>query len=140
MIRVVLDTNVLVSAVIKTQGAEAAALDFVTQHPALLCVSEPILVQYMEVLKRPRLRLDQDRVQQVVRFIRREGLHVAPSLRLTACPDEPDNRFLECADASAADYLVTGNKRHFPEHWKSTRIVNARDFLRLATPSGFARS
>ena len=135
MIRVVLDTNVLVSALIKTQGAEAAALDFATQHLALLCVSEPVLAEYSEVLKRPRLRLDRVRVLWVLEFIGREGLVVAPSVRLTACPDEPDNRFLECADAASADYLVTGNKRHFPENWKSTRIVNARDFLRYAAPS-----
>lgn len=135
MIRVVLDTNVLVSAVIKTSGAEAGALDVVTQHHSELCVSAPILAEYAEVLKRPRLRLDPARVLWVLEFIHHEGLVVVPSLRLTACSDEPDNRFLECADAAAADYLVTGNKRHFPDHWKSTRVVNARDFLRSAATS-----
>ena len=132
MIRVVLDTNVLVSAVIKTQGAEAAALDLATQHRAQLCVSEPILKEYIEVLYRPKLRLDRVRVLRVLEFISREGLTIAPRVILAACPDEPDNRFLECADAASAEYLVTGNKRHFPERWKSTSIVNARDFLRHA--------
>ena len=42
---------------------------------------------------------------------------------------EPDNRFLECAEAAAADFLVTGNTRHFPKSWKTTKIVNARQFL-----------
>ena len=132
MIRVVLDTNVLVSAVIKTQGAEAAALDLATQHRVQLCVSEPILKEYIEVLYRPKLRLDRVRVLRVLEFISREGLTIAPRVIAAACPDEPDNRFLECADAASAEYLVTGNKRHFPELWKSTRIVNARDFLRHA--------
>ncbi len=139
MIRVVLDTNVLVSAVIKTGGAEAAALDVVTQHRAALCVSEPILAEYADVLRRPRLRLDPVRVLWVLEFIGRDGVTVAPSVRLTACPDEPDNRFLECADAASADYLVTGNKRHFPQGWKSTRIVNAREFLRYTALHGFSR-
>jgi putative PIN family toxin of toxin-antitoxin system len=136
MIRVVLDTNVLVSAVIKTEGAEAAALDLATQHLVQLCSSGPILNEYVEVLNRPRLRLDPVRVRWVLEFISREGLTVAPMARLDACPDEPDNRFLECADAASAGYLVTGNKRHFPEYWKSTGIMNARDFLRHAAPSG----
>src|SRR5665811_2027155 len=125
----------LVSAAIKTSGAEAAALDVPTQHLAELCLSEPILAEYTEVLNRPRLRLDPVRVLWVLEFIDREGSVVVPSQRLTACSDGPDNRFLECADAAAADYQVTGNKRHFPEHWKSTCVVNARDFLRYAASS-----
>ena len=43
--------------------------------------------------------------------------------------DEPDNRFLECAEAAGADYLVTGNKRDFPARWKKTEIVNARELF-----------
>ncbi len=41
---------------------------------------------------------------------------------------EPDNRFLECAQASRADYLITGNKKHFPSQWQFTRIVNAGNY------------
>jgi predicted nucleic acid-binding protein len=40
-----------------------------------------------------------------------------------------DNRFLECAESAGADFLVTGNRRHFPKVWKTARIVNAREFL-----------
>jgi uncharacterized protein len=54
---------------------------------------------------------------------------VQPDFTLEVSPHKPDNRFLECADAAAADYLITGNKRHFPASWKRTKIVNARDFL-----------
>ncbi len=56
MIRVVLDTNVLVSAMIKVQGAEAAAVDVITSHYAEMVVSRPILAEYAEVLARPELR------------------------------------------------------------------------------------
>lgn len=45
---------------------------------------------------------------------------------LAACPNDPDDIiFLQCAQAAIADYLVTGNTRHFPENWKKTRIVRA---------------
>jgi predicted nucleic acid-binding protein len=48
---------------------------------------------------------------------------------LTASPDEADNRFLECTEAGGADFLVTGNKKHFPKRWKTTEVVNTRELL-----------
>ncbi|MBZ5724690.1 MAG: PIN domain-containing protein [Acidobacteriia bacterium] len=53
---------------------------------------------------------------------------VVPARTLSASSDEPANRFLECAEAAKADFLVTGNKQHFPEQWKAIRVVNAREF------------
>ena len=47
--------------------------------------------------------------------------------------DPDDNMFLECAETAHADYLITGNKRHFPSVWRSTKIVNARDVEELAS-------
>jgi predicted nucleic acid-binding protein len=45
-----------------------------------------------------------------------------------------DNMFLECADASGADYLITGNQRHFPRFWKKTKFITTREFISLAAP------
>ena len=45
-----------------------------------------------------------------------------------------DNVFLECADKAGADYLITGNSRHFPKFWKKTKIITAREFVNLAAP------
>jgi len=42
--------------------------------------------------------------------------------------------FLECADQARADYLITGNTRHFPKFWKATKIVTAREFIELVGP------
>jgi predicted nucleic acid-binding protein len=56
---------------------------------------------------------------------------ITPTRALSVSPDEADNRFLECAEEAEADYLVTGNKRHFPKRWKTTRVVSARDLLEL---------
>jgi len=55
---------------------------------------------------------------------------VTPHELVSESRDDFDNRFLECAEAADAHYRVTGNKRHFPKRWKSTHIVNAREFLR----------
>jgi putative PIN family toxin of toxin-antitoxin system len=134
MIGLVVDTNVLVSAGIKLTGNEAAILDLVAVRAVELWVSQPILAEYEEVLWRPRLRLDPIRVQWTIDFIRHESHIVVPARRLVACSHDPDNRFLECAEAASADFLVTGNKRHFPSHWKSIRVVNAREFLNTLRP------
>lgn len=45
--------------------------------------------------------------------------------------DDADNRFLECAEAARADFLVTGNKRHFPKRWNETQVVNARELVEM---------
>jgi predicted nucleic acid-binding protein len=48
---------------------------------------------------------------------------------VNACTDPDDNVFLECAQAAAAHYLITGNAKHFPAAWGSTQIMSARQFL-----------
>jgi predicted nucleic acid-binding protein len=45
--------------------------------------------------------------------------------------DPDDNKFLECAEAGHADYLVTGNKRHFPDALGKTKVVNATELIRI---------
>ena len=57
------------------------------------------------------------------------AVQVVPHETLSAAADEDDNRFLECAVAAGAAYLITGNLKHYPAVWGSTRIVNARGFL-----------
>ena len=59
---------------------------------------------------------------------------VVPSRRLEVSSDPDDNRFLECADAARADYLVAGNLRHFPRFWKKTKIITPREFIGLVAP------
>jgi predicted nucleic acid-binding protein len=59
---------------------------------------------------------------------------VTPSRHLQVAQDTDDNLFLECADAARADYLVTGNQRHFPKFWKQTKVVTSREFLDIVAP------
>ncbi|MGA3264250.1 MAG: PIN domain-containing protein [Terracidiphilus sp.] len=61
--------------------------------------------------------------------IRQNSTLVAPATTLPVSPDEQDNRFLECAESAGADFLVTGNRRHFPKVWKKTRIVSTRELV-----------
>jgi predicted nucleic acid-binding protein len=56
---------------------------------------------------------------------------VKPTETIKACSDPDDDIFLECAYAALADYLVTGNLKHFPPSWASTLVVTPRSFLDL---------
>jgi predicted nucleic acid-binding protein len=72
--------------------------------------------------------------------IRKVAHLVAPIRTLSVSPDESDNRFLECAEAAGADWLVTGNTRHYPRRHKGTLIVTGRQFLdRVAEPGTHAK-
>jgi putative PIN family toxin of toxin-antitoxin system len=129
MIRVVVDTNVLVSGILKPGGWEAAVLDLIAEGKLAWCTSEPILNEYKRVLLN-KLRLPPLPVQYYL-LLAKAGPFFAPNLVIDASPDEEDNRFYECADAARADYLVTGNLRNFPSPYGRTKIVNARRLLEL---------
>lgn len=127
--RVVLDTNVLVSALLKPQGLEAQVLRFALSGHLTLCTSPAVLAEYAGVLSRPKFKLTPADVDRVMAELTRGSTTVLPKDRVTVSPDESDNRFLECAEAAGATYLITGNTRHFPRRWKTTRIGTARELL-----------
>jgi uncharacterized protein len=129
MIRVVLDTNVIVSALLTPDGAEAEVLLLALKGTVSLGVSEPVVAEYEEVLTRPKFKNPADVVTGLLADIRTVGHVVRPQHTLAVIPHESDNRFLECAEAFKAHFLVTGNTRHFPKRWKTTDIVNAREFI-----------
>ena len=55
-----------------------------------------------------------------------------PARRLAIAHDPDDDTFLECADAARADYLITGNRRHYSAFWKGTKVISSREFITLA--------
>jgi len=133
-LRLVIDTNVLISAAIKPAGPQRTVLLLAITKPARLYVSRPILEEYSEVLARPELKISKGLRRQLLQLIKNHSYTVAPTCRLEVSGDPDDNRFLECADAARADYLVTGNLRHFPRFWKKTKIITTREFISLTAP------
>ena len=133
-LRLVIDANVLVSAAIKPAGLQRTVFLIAISKPARLYVSRPILLEYSEVLARPELRIRKGLRLQLLQLIKNHGHTVSPNRRLEVTADPADNIFLECADAARADYLVTGNQKHFPKFWKNTKVVTSREFVSLAAP------
>jgi len=127
--RIVLDTNIVISAVLKLDGLESRILRQAVNGELKLYLSPPILIEYAEVLQRQKFRFSEAAQQQILEGLRAGGTVVIPRRRLLVSPDPEDNMFLECAEAARADFLITGNLRHFPATWKGTRIVSSREFL-----------
>jgi uncharacterized protein len=133
-LRLVIDTNVLVSAVLKPDGLQRTVFLLATTKPARWYVSDPIMEEYALVLARPELKIRRSLRLQVIQLIKNHTYSVTSSRLPQLTTDPDDNIFLECADAARADYLVTGNQRHFPRFWKKTKIIHSREFLDIVAP------
>jgi uncharacterized protein len=133
-LRLVIDTNVIVSAALKPESLQRTTFLIAVTRPSRLYVSRPILEEYEDVLSRPELGIRKGIRLQLIQLIKNHSHMVAPTRRLEVAGDPDDNMFLECADAAGADYLITGNQKHFPTFWKKTKIITSRQFIGLAAP------
>jgi putative PIN family toxin of toxin-antitoxin system len=133
-VKVVLDTNVVVSAHLSDEGYPSFVVDLCLSSRLRWCVSTEVLAEYDEVLRRKRFRLDPKLIDASMRLIREQAQLVQPRQRLAVCPDPDDDRFLECAKEAGADFIVTGNKRHFPDRFGTTRVVSPRELVEIVTP------
>ena len=128
--RIVLNTNVLVSGFLSSHGPPGAVLRSVLAGSITLCFDERILAEYREVLTRGRLALDGERVDAVLEFIEANGEPVLAEALGVALPDAADTMFVEVASAAGADCLVTGNRKHFSaEHVGDLRVLVPREFV-----------
>jgi putative PIN family toxin of toxin-antitoxin system len=133
-LRLVVDTNIVVSAALKPVGLQRTVLVLAIIKPARLYVSNQILTEYRDVLSRPEFQIRKGLRQQLLDLIRKRAHLVNPVRAIQVAGDPEDDKFIECADAARADYLVTGNLRHFPKFWKNTKVVTSREFLSLVAP------
>jgi putative PIN family toxin of toxin-antitoxin system len=133
-LRLVIDTNVLISAAIKPAGPQRTVLLLAMMKPARWYVSRPILSEYRDVLARAELKIRKGLRLQLLQLIKNRTHSVSPTRRLKVTPDPDDNIFLECSDSAGADYLITGNQKHFPQFWKKTKVITSREFISLVAP------
>ena len=131
MIRVVLDTNIVVSAYLNQEGFPFLILQLALAGMVRMFTSEAVLAEYAELLNRKSFPLDRKRATVLLRNIRVASRTVKPSGPLFETSDPDDNIFLECAQAAKAHYLVTGNIAHFPRRWKYTEVVTPRMFINV---------
>lgn len=128
-VRVVLDTNILISSCLKPAGLEARVLELAVSGKLRACLSEIVVAEYKEVALRKKFDAQRQCLAWAVARLVAAAEFSEPALSCAACSDEDDNRLLECAAAAGAAYVVTGNLRHFPSEWEGVRVVNARGLL-----------
>ncbi len=131
MAKAVLDTNIVVSGLRNSEGSAASILKLAETRTFRCYFSEEILSEYEEVLTRAGLGLRRSQITKFLRMLRRTYIMVAPTKEVEATSDPDDNMFLECALEARADYVVTGNLRHFPSRFQDIRVIQPRQFLSI---------
>ena len=129
-VTVVLDTNVLVSALLTPNGLPAEILNRILGGEILLYCSSDIFLEYQVVLKRKKFGFSTHSVHQFLDELETLSIFVTPTQSFSVCKDPEDNKFIDCAIASEASYIVTGNLKHFPAHFKGIQILSPTGFLR----------
>lgn len=127
--RIVLDTNVLISALL-SEGPPARILNLIRSRQCVVLVDERILEEYEEVLLRPKFGFAESIVRPIVEFFTHQGERVtAPPLPIKI-PDPDDLPFLEVAVAGKADLLITGNKGDYAGAPRKPKIISPTEALR----------
>lgn len=101
-LRLVLDTNILVSAALKPEGLQRSVLLLALSPPARLYISDAIFAEYSAVLARPELRIRRGLQQQLLQLVMNNSHLVTVRRPLQVTKDADDNKFLECADVECA--------------------------------------
>ena len=116
MIYAVIDTNVLVSALLTHNlgVATAKVLDSIAKGDITCVYNEDILMEYREVLHRPKFKFPERKIDSLLTFITQKGIHSDRIPFDGTMPDEKDRPFYEVSLSVEDSFPVTGNIKHFP--------------------------
>ncbi len=127
--KVVFDTNILVSALVFPEGSAELALQRVIEHRDTLVISRAIIRELLAVLARKFAR-DAEELAHLAVFLEELGQIVETERNVTVLADQPDNRILECAVAGRAELIVTGDRAMLRRRrFEGVRIVSLRAYL-----------
>ena len=127
--KVVFDTNILVSALVFPGGRADAGLRRIVEEQDQLAISKPLLEELLRVLGHKFAR-DPEELAHVAIFLSELARTVHPRRRLRILKDEPDNRILECALAARSEAIVTGDRALLAlGEYGGVRIMSLREYL-----------
>lgn len=131
--KLLVDTNVLISAVIRDRLPDRVIKHIVAQDGWLWLVTPEIDDEYRRVLNRPKFRLNADVVSWWLKFLASSTIPATSDLEDIEFPRDPkDSMFLAAANATGADYLITGDKDfEAARRLITTRIVTVAEFAKL---------
>lgn len=130
--RVVVDTNVLVSGLLCPYSPSGEIARMVSSGELVLCLDARIVAEYEEVLRRPKFGFDEEKIRALLDFVQEHG-HVCAGQPLSRrLPDPDDEAFLEVTIAGQAACLITGNISHFPDDRRAgAKVTTPRRFVEL---------
>ena len=130
MIYVVIDTNVIVSALItkNPNAATTRVLELALMGEIVPLYDQDVLDEYLEVLTRKKFKLKEDSIQYIIKTITINGIDILRTSFLEDMPDENDRVFYELSLSEPDSLLITGNSKHFP---RTPRVVSPSEFLRI---------
>jgi len=131
-LKVVIDTNVLISG-LNFAGKPGEVLDLLIKEEIEVFVSCYILFE-LESILRNKFRWEEDQIRRVLELIKAKVIEIQPKHRLSAIEEkDADNRILECAVESKADYIISGDKRHILsiKEYSGIKILSPHEFLSL---------
>jgi uncharacterized protein len=129
MLKVVIDTNVFISAFYLPESRPANVVLLARRKTILNLISPQILKEVERIIKK-KLLWDNSKTQSAVRRIKNFSEEVHPQERLAIIADDPDNRILECAVAGQADFIISGDHHLLDlENYQGIKIVNPARFL-----------
>jgi uncharacterized protein len=127
---VVLDTNVLVSALLNSFGPPGRVLDLVLASELTVAHDDRVLAEWRQVLHREKFGFSASDVELLLGFVEGDGISVNASPLAIELPDPDDLPFLEVAHAAGAT-LIMGNTRHYPppEATRGVVVLDPASFL-----------
>jgi putative PIN family toxin of toxin-antitoxin system len=132
MQKIILDTNVIISALISNSIPTKILFELVLTERVQIVLSEDIYIEYVEVLSRDKFvkfKNFKANADFVLNKLREISKYYKTDKKIDLLSDVSDNKFLELASASSADYLVTGNSNDFTiSEFEYTSIVSPRTF------------
>ena len=132
MQKIIIDTNVLVSALIQRNYPYFIIYNYVFENLVEVCISNELFGEYLEVLYRPKFSKYLDfisKAEVVLAQIEAKSSKFQPTLQLDIIQDNADNRLLELALTSKADFIITGNTNDFKmSHFQGTKIVSPKEY------------
>ncbi len=127
--RIVLDTNILVSGLLTPFGSSGEIVRMIFAGELALYIDVRILSEYQDVLNRPKFHFNKEQVATLINFIHQNGIFISTSPLRNRLPDIDDEPFLEVAISGKAACLVAGNIAHYPS--------SLRQGIKVLSPSEF---
>jgi putative PIN family toxin of toxin-antitoxin system len=125
----VLDTNIIVSAFINPKGTPGEIISLILSKKITICYDNKIFSEYLGVLKKSKFNFDNILVDEFLGFIKENGEYITAEPQKIKFTDKDDKMFYDVYKSGDANYIITGNKKHFP---KEKNIITPGEYIELS--------